>query len=308
MPTSTGGGIGRFARKKQQEDNATTVSVASGGEGSTSGSNGVAAREAAKKGVAVARKWTKAAADAVELAQSQLRTAQSQLRMAQDAKKEAELFLESVEKRYEVIDVDLEDDAPANPAKKRQRTVSLSPRQDVSSSTAQTQSTTSISNGSLPSQDMPPPPRQARRRQLDTSLSAQGGESESAQTQTTLRGTSSSSFILSEGPPIQFMAQSTTTSSSILSGGPPNISFANVTEIVVEGAGVGEVNGTYHRTQHSRDLSFAYLFEGKYLERRVGELRHLLISTQSYMVCLSSSLGSYILHSVFDHCARWGTS
>lgn len=72
----------------------------------------------------MAKKWTKAAADAVELAQSQLRTAQSQLRLAQTAKKDAESFLESVEKRYEVIDVDLEDDdAPANPAKKRQRTV-----------------------------------------------------------------------------------------------------------------------------------------------------------------------------------------
>lgn len=156
MPTSTGGGFGRFARKKQQEDNATTVSAASVG-----GSNGVAVGgresiEAAKKGVAVAKKWTKAAADAVELAQSQLRTAQSQLRLAQTAKKEAESFLESVEKRYEVIDVDLEeDDAPANPAKKRQRTVSLSPRRDnsgesaprlaSSSSTAQNQSTTSIS-------------------------------------------------------------------------------------------------------------------------------------------------------------------
>ena len=143
MPTSTGGGFGRFARKKQQEDNATTVSVASGGEGSIGGSNGVAGAresiEAAKKGLAVATKWTRAAADAVEVAQSQLVVAQSQLRTAQDAKKEAESFLESVEKRYEVIDVDdLEDEKPT-------KSDSLSPRQDNNSenqSAAQTQSTT----------------------------------------------------------------------------------------------------------------------------------------------------------------------
>mmetsp|Transcript_32487 Transcript_32487/g.62153 ORF Transcript_32487/g.62153 Transcript_32487/m.62153 type:complete len:365 (-) Transcript_32487:328-1422(-) len=83
--------------------------------------------EMEKKRLALATEWGKCAADAAELAKSQLRAAQNE-------EKEAETFLKIIEKRWEVIDVDLEDDT--SPVKlatkeggcKRQRTVSLSPR------------------------------------------------------------------------------------------------------------------------------------------------------------------------------------
>mmetsp|Transcript_27251 Transcript_27251/g.56793 ORF Transcript_27251/g.56793 Transcript_27251/m.56793 type:complete len:365 (+) Transcript_27251:92-1186(+) len=83
--------------------------------------------ETAKKRLALATEWGTCAADVAALAKSQLRAAQNE-------EKEAETFLKIVEKRWEVIDVDLEDDSsPVKLAKKgdgckRQRTVSLSPR------------------------------------------------------------------------------------------------------------------------------------------------------------------------------------
>ena len=82
--------------------------------------------EAAKRSLALARKWTKSAADALE-------SAQSQLRAAQDEEEEAESFLESVGKRWGVIDVGLEGgDSPAKPStreddRKRQRSKFVTP-------------------------------------------------------------------------------------------------------------------------------------------------------------------------------------
>ena len=91
--------------------------------------------DAAMQRLATAKKWTKAAADAVEMAKSQYRTAQNE-------EKEAEAFLRESEKRWEVIDVDaaedgeLQTDSSARNNKRRKVSLSLAAGDNINSNTS----------------------------------------------------------------------------------------------------------------------------------------------------------------------------